>query len=164
MAGETLITVVGNLTAEAVGVAVRVTEFWRQVSMPNENGCRLWTGYTEKGYGLFSWDGRMVGAHELALTFTTGERRLPELDTCHRCNVPLCCEPSHLRFDTRASNVADMLAAGTHRNGSTKLTAADVATIRARLAAGARQKDIAEQYGVSNSLVSQIKSGKRWAA
>ena len=117
MAGETTLTVVGNLTDEGSQIARRVTAFWASVSPANDNGCRLWDGYTEDGYGRFWWDGRMVGAHELALTFATGEQRLPHLDTCHGCNVPLCCEPTHLRFDTRAGNMADMARRGPPTQG-----------------------------------------------
>ncbi len=82
----------------ALDAAPRITEFWMNVSIADDEvECWPWTGYKEDGYGRFFWDGRMVGAHELALTFTTGEVRAPGLDTCHRCNNPICCNPHHLR-------------------------------------------------------------------
>ena len=147
----------------AHSVAERVTAFWMQVKVGSPDECWPWQGYAEKGYGMFFHEGRMVGAHELALTFTTGEKRLPELDTCHACHTPLCCNPKHLRFDSRQSNVEDMHRAGRARK-ATKLSDADVQDIRRRLAAGARQKDLAAQYGVNNSLISMIKTNRRRAA
>jgi hypothetical protein len=103
----------------------------------------------------------MVGAHELALTFTTGEKRAEGFDTCHACNNPICCNPNHLRFDTRASNVADMLTARRDRPG--RFTDEQIITMRTRYANGARQVDLATQYGVTNGLVSQIVRGIRYA-
>ncbi len=152
MAGET-----------AISVAPRITEFWMSVAVTDdESECWFWTGYEEDGYGRFFWDGQMVGAHELAVTFATGERRAPGLDTCHRCNNPICCNPHHIRFDTRASNVADMVAAGTARNGNTRLTAESARVIRERYAHGAAQVSLARDYLISPALVSAIIRGRRW--
>ena len=88
--------------------AVTVSRFWRLIDQRDPAECWPWTGDTDKGYGVFYYQGRMRRAHELALSFTTGEQRLPDLDTCHSCDNPICCNPAHLRFDTRRSNVADM--------------------------------------------------------
>ena len=143
------------------GDVVKVTAFWQFVQVCQENDCWWWCGYVnEDGYGEFYWEGRMVGAHELALTFTTGERRHPSLDTCHSCGNPLCCNPKHLRFDTRQSNVADTLRHGRHKTRR-KLSDADVLLIRERLEYGATQQKLADEFGVSNSTISMIKTGKR---
>ena len=98
----------------------------------------------------------MVGAHELALTFKSGEVRLPNLDTCHSCDNPPCCNPRHLRFDTRQSNVDDMVRAGHHH----RVPDALVRLIRERRAAGAAQADLAFQYGVSQAFVSNVINGR----
>lgn len=156
------------LVDENVAAAMEITRFWFNVAPENEDGCRPWIGDTfGDGYGLFTWRGRRFPAHELALTFATGEIRDETLDTCHSCNVPLCCNPAHLRFDTRKSNVADCISAGRHpwqgeRNPSAKLTKGDVETMRNRRANGARVKDLADHYGVTNGLVSEICRGLRW--
>lgn len=145
-----------------IEAAPRVTKFWMTVAISgDESECWPWLGYQEDGYGQFYWDGRMVGAHELALTFATGERRASNLDTCHGCNNPICCNPKHLRFDTRASNVADMCKAGRQRPG--RFTDAQVITIRERYANGASQLNLARDYGVSNGLISSIVRGLRYS-
>lgn len=149
----------GTITAEQI--AVRVTEFWRSVDVQGDDECWEWTGYAEDGYGQFFWLGKMTGAHELAVTFTTGERRAPGLDTCHRCHNPGCCNPSHLRFDTRAGNVADMVNAGRSRRG--RFTPQEVEMIRIRYEHGARQHTLADDYHVTNGLISQIVRGERYA-
>lgn len=146
-------------------VAARVTVFWSKVHKRGPDQCWNWTGYVDKdGYGSFFFEGRMQGAHVLALSFTSGQRRPPGFDTCHSCiDNRLCCNPRHLRFDTRQANVDDMLKAGRHRNGSSKLTPRQVERIRQRLMAGAPNIKLANQYGVSDSTISMIKTGKRHA-
>ncbi|MDN5931328.1 MAG: hypothetical protein L0I24_09745 [Pseudonocardia sp.] len=121
--------------------------------------CWPWTGYSEDGYGRFLLDGRMIGAHELAVSFTTGERRLPELETCHSCNNPPCCNPAHLRFDTRQGNVDDMVRSGRNHKFPRRLDDATVRLIRERRAAGACQDDLAARYGVSASYISYLVTG-----
>lgn len=153
-----------RLCLEVRGVAFKVTDFWTKVDQSaGPDGCWPWMGYQEHGYGRFHWGGRMVGAHELALTFATGEPRHPDLDTCHACGVPICCNPQHLRFDTRASNVADMLRHGTHVPGRKKLSDEQVVAIRQRAALGARGVDLAADFGVSPSLINEITRGRKRA-
>lgn len=144
-------------------VAVSVSRFWRLVDIRGANECWPWLGDTDShGYGVFCFQWRKAGAHEYALSFTTGERRLPDLDTCHSCDNPPCCNPAHLRFDTRQSNVADMIERGRASTNHRKLTDADVVMIRRRRAAGARQSDLAHQFGVSDGTISMIVRGSRW--
>lgn len=144
-----------------VGLATKVTEFWSRVDQRESDGCWPWTGYREDGYGRFFIGGRMRWAHELAVTFSTGETKGDGLDTCHSCDNPPCCNPAHLRFDTRLSNVRDMDSRGRRRVVS-KLSPEMVRVIRERRESGARQKDLAAQYGVTDGLISQIVRGLRW--
>lgn len=145
--------------------ATSVSRFWRLVDERAPAECWPWLGDTRRdGYGVFRFRGRMVGAHELALSFTTGEQRHPDLDTCHSCDNPPCVNPAHLRFDTRQSNVDDMVARKGPNRVEQKLTAEKVVMIRERRALGARQKDLAEQFGVSNGEISMIVRGLRWSS
>ena len=145
-----------------------VSRFWQLVNIRADDECWHWLGYREEGYGKFYIEGRMVGAHELAVTFTTGEVRLPALDTCHSCDNPPCCNPAHLRFDTRQSNVDDMFARERAQVGeshhASRLSPELVRMIRERRSAGALQRDLAKQYGISAAYVSDIVNGLVWQA
>ena len=143
--------------------AVSVTRFWRLVDVNGPSDCWPWQGDTRKGYGVFQFRGELFGAHELALSFTTGERRLAQLDTCHSCDNPVCVNPAHLRFDSRISNVRDMVERGRYARPSARLTPEEVLEIRERRDAGAPQALLAEQYGVSPAAISAIVRGLRWA-
>jgi DNA-binding XRE family transcriptional regulator len=141
----------------------RVTAYWMNVQRGDDDECWPWTGYiNQDGYGEFYFDGRMVGAHELAVTFTTGEQRLPELETCHSCDNRPCCNPRHLRFDTHKSNVEEMLARG-RQVVRRELSDEQVRLIRRRREAGAAQADLAVQFGVSSAYISMIVNGKKRA-
>lgn len=166
-ARATVATIADILNADVARIAVRVTEFWGNVAIRTPGECWPWTGYVnEDGYGEFFFAGRMYGAHELAVTFTTGEVKDPALDTCHSCDNPPCCNPEHLRFATRLENVADMYQRGRARVGSAhpaaKLTEDVVVEIRVRRANGAMQKALAADYGVSEAYVSEIVNGLVW--
>jgi hypothetical protein len=145
---------------------MRVTAFWMNVERRGADECWPWTGYAEGGYGRVFNDGLMVGAHEMALTYFTGERRHPGLDTCHSCNNGICCNPNHLRFDTRQSNVDDMVRserqAHGERNGHARLTEPQVVQMRERHALGATGRRLASDYGVSEGAVNMILTGARW--
>ncbi len=129
--------------APALAEAVTVSRFWRAVDVSAADQCWPWQGDTDKnGYGVFFYLGRIRGAHELALSFSTGEARTEGMETCHSCDNSTCCNPHHLRFDTRRSNIKDM-----HERGR-----------------AARQKDLAEHFGVTDGSVSMIVRGIRWAS
>ena len=144
--------------------AVSVSRFWRLVDRRGPSECWPWLGDADRdGYGVFVFRGRKYGAHELVLSFTTGEKRLARLDTCHACDNPRCCNPEHLRFDTRRANVADMVRRGRAAAPARKFTDEQIVTIRERRALGARQKDLADQFGVTDGQISMIVRGLRWA-
>lgn len=170
MANDTTIATIGKRRCTAQNPdplyadAVSVSRFWRLVDVRAETECWPWRGDTDrKGYGVFVYRGRKAGAHEFALSFTTGERRVDNLETCHSCDNPPCCNPLHLRFDTRQANVQDAVDRGRVAKPNARLTPGDVVTIRERREAGAPQKRLAEQYGISEAYVSNIVRGLSWA-
>lgn len=147
--------------------AVQISRFWRLVERNENSECWPWLGDTDRNnYGVFFFQGKRYGAHELAYSFTFGEKRASGLDTRHACDNPICCNPLHLSFGTRAENVRDMLSRGRSRNWnrvSNKLSEKEVMEIRTRRANGAPQKVLARQYGVSPTYISEIVRGLVWA-
>jgi len=125
--------------------------------------CHLWTAAVNaKGYGLL-WSGdRLRSAHRLAYELSKGP--IPEgQHVLHRCDTPGCVNPAHLFLGTDAENTADRVAKGRsargERHGVSKLTAAQVAEIRA---SDETQRVLGQRYGVSRSLISLIKLGHLW--
>jgi hypothetical protein len=103
--------------------------------------------------------------HQLVLETFVGPR--PEgLWACHNNGNPIDNRVENLRWDTPKANHADRLDHGTHfigsRNPRAKLSDDDVRTIRERWGAGATQKSLAREYGVSQTLISYITRRAGW--
>jgi len=120
-------------------------------------GCWLWRGgLNKKGYAQRSVGGKTVHAHRAVWIELHGPLG-PHEFVCHRCDVRHCCNPDHLFVGSAADNNADMTAKGRRAR---VLTADQVREIRAdpRL-----HRQIANDYGVTQSNVSRIKSRVTWA-
>lgn len=72
------------------------------------SGCLLWIGPKADRYGTF---GRRTYAHRYAYEQAFGPIEA-HLYVLHRCDVPLCVEPTHLFLGTQKDNMADMIAKG----------------------------------------------------
>lgn len=118
----------------------------------------------------------MVQAHRVAYELLVGP--LPTRPSgmgaagvlvCHSCDNPPCVNPAHFFLGTQAENMADMKAKGRQpdnrreRNPKAKLTAAQVADIRANHTGIYGEKmAIARKYGISSGHVSKILAGDVW--
>ena len=149
--------------------------FWSKVDRSGGNdGCWLWVGRLQKhGYGSFRAGSRTDKtrrewlAHRMAWVITHGDPGA--MLVLHRCDVRRCVNPEHLFLGTNADNMADMKSKGRadrvkkvrgEQQGSSKLTDGMVIAIRA----DARyQRVVAEAFGISQTQVSRIKSGRHWA-
>jgi hypothetical protein len=126
-------------------------------------GCWLWTASTfENGYGMLIVNKKSCTTHRLAWKIFKGE--IPNgMCVLHKCDVRCCVNPDHLFLGTYADNNKDCKAKGRHTKGSmmgtAKLTEEQVASIRS---SRNTQKQLAAQYGVSQSLISLILVGKIW--
>ena len=137
------------------------------------SGCMEWQGYRSKGYGRVYYNGKNWRAHRLVMHL---QDRLPKgMCALHACDNRPCINPDHLFAGTEADNTADMMSKGRHRlaevfnpkRGSesnfAKLTEASVLEIVRCARAGEIQKSIANRFGIKQSAVSMIMSGRRWS-
>lgn len=140
--------------------------FWRKVS--KTDGCWLWTaGLDGHGYGQVFDGEKGARAHRVSWMLTIGE--IPEgLSVLHKCDVRTCVNPEHLFLGTIADNVSDMVTKGrnvVHRgegHGMAVLTKDDVARLRARRKDGATCRQLASEFGISNTQAKRIVRGEQW--
>lgn len=98
---------------------------------------------------------RGVGAHVAAHLLWNGPVQDGH-EVMHRCDNRRCVFPLHLTTGTRQQNLEDARAKGRMAGWGSgkKLTDGDVAEIRAWFECGGwQQKDLAEAWGVSHTLV-----------
>lgn len=133
---------------------------------PN-SGCWLWTGFVnDEGYGYFGVAASLPRkAHRVSYEMHKGV--IPDgLLVCHKCDTPSCVNQDHLFLGTDAENMRDRdgksrLAFG-RRNGRAKLNDASAHEIRALVAAGFSERNIAAKYSVDRGTIRAIKSEKTW--
>lgn len=83
------------------------------------------------------------------------------------CDCPTCANPDHLLGSTQKQNMKDKIHRGRQargsQNGRSKLTEYDVLLIRDHLTDGClSQAAIGRLFGVSHSVIRDIKHGKTW--
>lgn len=147
--------------------------FWSSVAVGEADECWLWQGaMSANGYGSFK-TGRKVcdGAHRVA--YTLFNKASPgAMHVCHKCDDPRCVNPNHLFLGTRTDNMQDKIRKGRSRNGDqrgeknprSKLSADQVAEVKAKILSGKTNTSIAKDYGVSHHLISKIRRGKAWGS
>lgn len=103
--------------------------------------------------------------HRLVATCFLGPRPDGQ-EVCHNDGNGLNNHLTNLRYDTHAGNEADKVDHGTKVQGSKHygavLTEALIPEIRARIAAGEKNNAIAADYGVTDTAIWLISSGKTW--
>jgi hypothetical protein len=126
-----------------------------------------------RGYGKINSGGKhgpIISAHRLSYVLHNGV--IPEgMFVCHSCDNPACVNPSHLWVGTHLDNMADMTRK--KRNGqydrtkvpkkpNQKIAREAAAEIKRLSLMGVNQDELARLFGVSQALVSGIKTGKHW--
>ena len=133
------------------------------------NQCWLWLGHTDKdGYGKFdvlqpTGKYRSRFAHRYSYQLYKGT-----VTDCvlHICDTPACVNPEHLFLGTNVDNSNDKCAKQRQSVGEScpahKLTNVEVLEIRAKQGNGQTQWQIADDYGVHQSIISGIFLRKMW--
>jgi hypothetical protein len=161
-----------------------IPRFWERVDKTPGHGpngdCWVWTGANVAGYGVITVNGAPVRATRFSYGLHNGP--VPEgLVMCHTCDNPPCVRPDHLFAGTYSQNTQDALSKGRiqrrivawpanpfafrgERNGRAKLSENEIEAIRQRYAAGGvSQQVIADEYGVTQNLISKIILRQLWS-
>jgi hypothetical protein len=111
---------------------------------------------------------RMHSVHRLVAITFLGTQPTPTHIVMHRDDVPVHNNATNLLWGLPKENSAQMVARGRQARGEqipwSKLTRTAAREIRQCIAAGEKQNLIAARFGVSASVVTDIKLGRIWRA
>lgn len=131
--------------------------FWAQVNRAEEpEACWLWQGRQDKGWGRFWSRGKYYQAQRIVYELTFGPIP-PHHVVLQRCGNRLCVKPQHILLQP----VTPPIARG-EAHGQTKLSNAQVITIRERYAAGGvTLRQLGREFNVDESTIRKIVRGER---
>lgn len=162
--------------------------FWMNVRS-SKDGCWEWSGSLDNhGYGKIGIAGRTPRVHRFSYELHYG-KITGGLFVCHRCDNPKCVRPDHLFLGTNTDNMRDAFAKGRlrpptppprvladftpiassnlqwrgDRNPNATLSERAAIEVLRRVRAGESAMSLADEFGVSSSLISKIKRGRVWA-
>ena len=132
--------------------------------------CWLWkASFGSTGYGQIYYNGGPKKAHRVSYEFHIGP--IPD-EACvlHKCDNPACVNPDHLFLGSRTDNAKDKVSKGRQARGPNhgmrginnpmaKLNQEQVERIRIDQRS---TKEIGAAFGVSSSLIVQIKASTIW--
>jgi len=134
------------------------------VKKNNVTKCWIWLGNQNvQGYGKFTKNKKTLAAHRYS--YESFVENIPEGKfVLHKCDVRLCCNPKHLFLGSHADNVRDMHAKNRAKtvginHHDNKLTVKQVLAIRKDWRSTV---EIAKDYLISTSMVSDIRNRKKW--
>jgi hypothetical protein len=142
-----------------------------------DEDCWIFNGYITNEYGKVFFNGRSRSITRVVYWIYKDLcqsdlmlRRSQHLVVCHKCDNPLCLNPSHLFLGTVLDNVRDKISKGRAVNvkgeshgRNTTLTEAQVRAIKAEYT-GKRgeQRALARKYGTHFGHINAILLGKTW--
>ncbi len=146
---------------------INVYRFMSYVDKGNVNECWPWLGgHLPSGYGVFSVNGKSVGAHRVAY-IVHGKGDPTGKVVRHTCDNPNCVNPAHLVLGTQADNMRDRLIRGKYARGenahNVRLTTDTVIEARQRRLNGEKINVMANQYGVNRGTLHNAIYGVTWA-
>ena len=142
-------------------------EMQRASQTEDKIACWMWPfNKVAKGYGQILWNGRMSYANRIMCELAHGPAPTPKHHAAHSCGKSGCINPHHLSWKTPSENELDKRLHGTAQigegNGLAKLTDDQVREIVRLRKSGAKQPQLAKQFGVTQPTISDIVNGKRW--
>ena len=147
--------------------------FLSKVTINKETGCWEWTGAKWAGYGKFKFKGKYDGAHRVSYSLF-----VKDIDDgmliCHKCDNPVCVNPSHLFEGTYSDNAIDAINKGRmsipvgdnfkrgHIAYNRALSDQIVILIKNDISNKVPMPLIAEKYGVKYQTVRDIKGDRAY--
>lgn len=133
---------------------------------PHDEWCLIWPFSLTRGYGALGYLGEKHYAHRFMCELKHGPAPSDLHEAAHDCGNNGCVNPLHLNWKTPTENMLDRRVHGTHvrhRDGNMgRITPEQAAEIRS-LKGLKRLWEIAEQFGISESAVSNIWVGRTHA-
>jgi hypothetical protein len=140
-----------------------------------KNNCEEFSGVKQKdGYGAIKADRKQTLSHRYRWWYYNRRSEMSYQQFCasktqvlHKCDNPPCCRIDHLFEGTQLDNMRDMIAKGRKvyagpkgdRSANAKLTWEQARAIRKMVGS---QRKIGALFGVSHSVVGNIKTNKGW--
>jgi len=137
--------------------------FWNKVDVGHPDDCWQWTGASDR-YGRIWTAGTTELAHRVAFMLDNSLDAVEDIPgdvIKHRCHETLCCNPAHLDPGSQSENLTDACVEG---DRDTRFDDAEIREIK-RLNDNQEytQTDVAEIFGVSHQLISEIVRGEYYS-
>ena len=124
------------------------------------NNCWEWIGSKhEDGYGQIFINKHIFKIHRISAMLFLNFDINSQLLVCHKCDNPSCFNPQHLFIGTHADNTKDAFL---KKRRWGKLKEFDVIKIRKLLNQPIKQRIIAQQFNIDQSIISDIKRNRIW--
>lgn len=141
--------------------------FWMKVKKGTSEECWEWQESNRRGYGCLWVNRKYISAHRFSWILHYGHIE-EGLCVLHKCDNPICVNPTHLFLGTNLDNTQDRVNKGRSANGEKtsrgKLSREDVSTIKELMKTRkVRVKLIAEKYNVSAITIYRIDKGETYA-
>lgn len=129
-----------------------------------EDRCIIWPfGVGGHGYGCVDYEGVATTAPRAMCAMAHGKPIFEGADVAHECGNRLCVAPAHLRWDTRAGNLADKRAHGTHLEGERMVNAKLTDDLVRKIRAGSLSDgEWSRLIGVSSGTIRKARTRLTW--
>jgi hypothetical protein len=136
-------------------------DYWKQ------SPCIAWPGVLDKdGYPIAWIGGKTTRVARVVLAGNLGREIKFGYYACHNCDKASCVNPAHLFEGTPLDNMRDCIKKGRNargsKSGNAKLNEYKVVEIREKHSSGIRVKDLADEYNVSTSTISDVVKHETW--
>ena len=92
-----------------------IRSFRSKIAVGGPEDCWPWIAGVVSGskpYGRVRIGGKLKLAHRVVYELATGEELSDDIQICHSCDNPSCCNPRHLWKGTNADNMRDKATKG----------------------------------------------------